>query len=360
MVAAHNNFCPSGVAILARSQDKDLARSQDRGLQQHPTLDVLFVADAKYNRIQSFSGDGNLLKQWGSHGTADGEFDHPGGMAVLALAQDRGHPMCNCIFVADVYNHRIQVFGLDGSFIRKWGSHGRENGQFDMPIGIAVLARSQDRVPAQSQDRVPAQSQDGVLARSQDRGLQKHPTQDLVYVTDFVNHRVQVFGSDGKFIRKWGTRGSDDGQFNAPHGVAVHPTRDLVFVSELGGHRIQAFRSDGTFLFKWGSLGSDDGQFETPRHVSLYPSRDLLFVTDNGNLRVQVFDLNGSFVCKWGSKGEADGKFNDPSNIEVDGEFDYPANISAHPTKDVIYVCDHMRVQAFSLFGNVRKCKKKT
>ncbi len=314
----------------------------------HPHLDLVFVMDSWNHRIQSFHSNGTAVKQWGSYGKNDGEFRYASSIAilaqsqdqilarsqdqvlaqpqdqvlaqpqnrVLARSQDRGHPTQDCIFVTDCVNHRIQVFDVDGSFIQKWGSYGQADGQFSYPRGVAILARSQDR---------------------------GHPTQSLVYVTDCQNHRVQVFGTDGTFVRKWGTQGSNDSQFDDPVGVSVHPTRDLIFICEVINNRIQAFRSDGTFLYKWGSAGSDDGQFFYPGHISLHPTRDLLFVADCCNSRVQVFDLDGSFVCKW----ESFSKF-------ADG----PSGISVHPNKDLVYVSSDNHIQAFSLFPTKRKCKK--
>ncbi len=289
------------VAVLAWSQDRDLARLQE------PTKDLVFVTDFYNHRVQCFRSDGTPLKQWGSLGTADGEFTHPSSVTALAGPQDRDHPSRNHVFVIDNYNHRIQVFDIDGSFICKWGSLGRADGEFAFPSSATVLVRSQD------------------------------PINDLVYIVDTCNHRVQVFNREGLFLNKWGTCGTNNGQFKYPRGIEVHPTRDLVFISEFAGHRIQAFRSDGIFLFKWGSEGSEDGQFSFPRDLALHPIRELLFVTDYGNHRIQVFDLDGNFVCKWGSVGE----FHDPSCIAV------------HPTNDVVYVCAHSRVQSFSLFQNV-------
>jgi len=304
-------------------------------------MDLVFMVDSIHHRMQSFCGNGTVVKQWVDRGLADGQLQYPQGVAVLARSQDRilarsqdrGHPTQNCIFVTQLGQHKIQVFSIDGdgAFIRKWGSRGKGDGQFRGPAGIAVLARD-------------------------------HPTQDLVYVVDKGNHRVQVFGPDGTFVRKWGTPGARDGQFYHPHGVAVlarsqvgglarsqdrgHPTQDLVFISENDGHRIQAFRSDGTFLFKWGSRGSADGQFSSPEHIALHPTRELLFVADTNNHRVQVFDLDGKFMCKWSSHGKSD-----------DGAFVYPKSIAIHPTQDVVYVGDSRRIQVFSLFPNVRKCK---
>ena len=48
-------------------------------------------------------------------------------------------------------------------------------------------------------------------------------SQEHLYVTDEQNQRVTVFDSDGQFLRKWGTPGRGDGEFNGPAGIAAGP-----------------------------------------------------------------------------------------------------------------------------------------
>ncbi len=281
----------------------------------------------------------------------------------LARPQDRGHPRTDLVFVTDAESNQIQSFRCDGTAVKQWGCEGSADGQFRYPSDVAVLSRSKDRgdcilfVTDYDNHRIQVFGIDGSFIRkwgSQGRAdgqfnhpsaVAIHPIQDLVYVTEWDNDRVQVFDLDGTFIRKWGIRGSEDGQFECPSGVTIHPTRDLIFVAEGRGDRIQAFRSDGTFMFKWGSKGSTNGQFISPAHIVLYSARNLLLVSDRGNHRVQVFDLEGTFLQIWGYTGKADGAFTGPWGISV------------HPTKDVVYVGDRYCIQAFSLFPNVRKCK---
>ena len=45
-----------------------------------------------------------------------------------------------------------------------------------------------------------------------------------VYVTDMYNHRVQVFDTNGRFIRKFGSYGSGNDQLACPFGIAVTDT----------------------------------------------------------------------------------------------------------------------------------------
>lgn len=68
----------------------------------------------------------------GNNGDADDNLCRPWGIAC-----DReGH-----VVIADRSNNRIQVYHQDGTFIRKFGTHGTGPGQFDRPAGVAVDAR---------------------------------------------------------------------------------------------------------------------------------------------------------------------------------------------------------------------------
>ena len=58
-------------------------------------------------------------------------------------------------------------------------------------------------------------------------------------VCDCDNHRIQVFGLDGTFLRQWGEEGTGEGQFNEPTAVVVRG--EEVIVCDLANHRIQVF-----------------------------------------------------------------------------------------------------------------------
>ena len=46
-----------------------------------------------------------------------------------------------------------------------------------------------------------------------------------MYVADYGNNRIQKFDSNGNFITKWGSKGTGDGQFDYPTGIAVDSIR---------------------------------------------------------------------------------------------------------------------------------------
>jgi len=62
---------------------------------------------------------------------------------------------------------------------------------------------------------------------------------ELIYVADCNNHRIQVFDLNGNYITKYGIHGKNDGNFTYPYGLLFNESGTL-FVSEYG-HRIQCF-----------------------------------------------------------------------------------------------------------------------
>ena len=58
--------------------------------------------------------------------------------------------------------------------------------------------------------------------------------------TDSKNNRIQKFDSNGTFITKWGSEGSDDGQFDGPKGIAID-SLVKVYVTDEGNNRVEVF-----------------------------------------------------------------------------------------------------------------------
>lgn len=58
---------------------------------------------------------------------------------------------------------------------------------------------------------------------------------------------LQVFDLNRNFLRKFGSEGSESGQFNEPTGLAVDSAGNL-FVSDMRNSRVVAFKTDGTII----------------------------------------------------------------------------------------------------------------
>lgn len=95
----------------------------------------IYMADGYGNRIQVFGPDGAFLRKWGGplargiHGPFNGWF-----RTVTSIAFG---PEGN-LFAADFYNHRVQKFGPDGTFLTDFGDKGAGAGQFAHPLAVAV------------------------------------------------------------------------------------------------------------------------------------------------------------------------------------------------------------------------------
>ena len=112
-------------------------------------------------------------------------------------------------------------------------------------------------------------------------------------MSDHLNHRVQCFTSDGRFLWKWGTHGTREGEFNLPWGLTV--AGGHVYVADWRNDRIQKFSLEGDFVALFGGPGGDAGQFHRPSSVAV-DQEGYVYVADWGNERVQVLDPDGEFV----------------------------------------------------------------
>jgi tripartite motif-containing protein 71 len=123
-------------------------------------------------------------------------------------------------------------------------------------------------------------------------------------VADYGNHRVQVLTPRLDFHGFVGV-----GQLVAPAGICADDA--IVVVSEAGAHRISVFkRCDGARLRRFGSRGSGDGQLDFPLGLCFMSGHRHVAVADSSNDRVSVFSVEGKFVRHVG-----DGKFRYPHGV---------------------------------------------
>jgi len=167
---------------------------------------AIYVADFYNQRIQKLGPDGSFIRQWGETGKIGiraGQMNYP---TDVAIASD------GTIYVADGYNDRIQVFTADGQFARKWGGpfamniFGPFNGWFATVTSIALDQAGNVFVVDFYNHRVQKFAPDGTFLtsfgeRGSGAGQFEHPIAVAtapngdVFVTDFGNHRVQRWRS---------------------------------------------------------------------------------------------------------------------------------------------------------------------
>ena len=206
-------------------------------------LGRLLVADTHFYRVLVYSSKGELLFQIGDgvQAPTPGRF----GYTTDVLTDKAGN------FYVSEYgeNDRIQVFSPEGKWLRQWGGHGYEPGQFLRPRALAM------------------------------------DDQERLYVADSCNHRIQVFDKLGNLLKIWGTRGAGPGQMSYPYDLAIGPDGYL-YVCEYGNQRVQKFTLDGKSVGLWGSSGREPGLLNNPWALAIDRS-GAVSVIDSNNHRVQ-------------------------------------------------------------------------
>ena len=148
---------------------------------------------------------------------------------------------------------------------------------------------------------------------------------DEIAVVDNLNHRVQVFDSNGTFLRSFGHKGENAGEFSYPVGVAIDKDRKIL-VSENDNHRVQILSWKGRHLGSFGGKGSLDSQLLNPWGLSLDSTANII-VADAGNKLIKIFTPDGRFVMKIG------GSFSFPDHCVQCGEYLIVSDFSEHCIK---------------------------
>ncbi len=200
----------------------------------------IYVADTGNNRVQIFDVNGIRLGAFGATGTTNGAFNRPG--AIALSAEDR-------IYVADTLNHRVQMFANDGSYIGQFGVLGSENGQFNSPGGLDVSLNGDVIVADSGNNRIQIFDADGQFIRTfgvagqqpgeliNPLGIETDASGDI-YVAD--DTRFQVFNADGLFLAAAPTD-NNRRQFS---GMAL-ALDGTIYLTDTMNHRVDVFREPG-------------------------------------------------------------------------------------------------------------------
>ena len=206
--------------------------------------------------------------------------------------------------------------------VLSFGGEGSSAGMFDAPWGVAVNERNEIAVTERSNNRVQIFGSDGTYLRSfGSMGVQEGefncPTgiaylnNGNIVVTDSGNHRLQIFTEQGEYLTQTGGEGSLDHQFNYPWGLSVDSDGNNI-VADSDNKLIKIFTTSGQFLRKFG--GED--LLVDPIHSI---QKDQYFiVSDWGDHCIKVFNTDGDFLYKFGNKGKGDEEFNGPCCLSVD------------------------------------------
>ena len=275
----------------------------------HSSADV--VADDK---------DGSLRRMvTGEMRTGEG-LDKPYGVAVR-----NGR-----VYVGDTVSRHVVLFDLNAKRVTRIGTE--EPGALRMPFGMDLDSQGNLYVLDGSLKRVHVYDGNGKFLRmmaqgmkwSRPVGLAIDEVRKRLYIVDAggvdsKDHIVRVLDLDsGKVLFEIGKRGDGPGEFNLPRDAVVGAD-GLLYVVDGGNFRVQIFDTEGKFVKIIGAIGRQSGQFSRPKEIAA-DTQGNIYVADSAFGNFQIFDRNGVLLLDVGSRSNSDApaKFMLPSGIAVD------------------------------------------
>jgi DNA-binding beta-propeller fold protein YncE len=247
---AHWNFGEtSGVSVDAR----DHVWVFNRG--KHPVIE--------------FDKTGKFIQAWDD-------------VPVMASHGIKADPEGN-IWLVDVFGHAVLKFTPAGRLLMVIANAGRTPGNDDTPYAF-----------------------------NRPTGIVFQPNGDFLVSDGYVNSRVVSYTRDGVFLRKWGAKGTGDGQFDIAHDVALDK-QGRVYVADRTNNRIQVFDLNGKFLAKWTDVGQ-------PWGLAYAEKENALYMADGENNRVVKLNTEGQILGQLSSFGKAPGKLDFAHHLAIDSD----------------------------------------
>lgn len=187
-------FDREGKLAVAIGQKDELANPS--GLAIDRASDRLYVADPRAHKVKVYNtADGKFLFEIGKRGNEDGELNFPTNLFI--------HD--GKLYVSDTGNFRIQIFNLDGKFLKKFGAAGDRPGMLARPRGVAV------------------------------------DSEGHIYVVDAAFDNFQIFDEAGRVYLFIGAAGHRPGFFWLPAGIHIDE-EDKIYVADSYNQRVQVFQ----------------------------------------------------------------------------------------------------------------------
>jgi hypothetical protein len=226
------------------------------------------------NMVLEFTQSGKFLMQIGKPGQSKGSNDLENLKGPAKLYVD---PKTDELYVADGYgNHRVIVFDAStGKYKRHWGAYGHKPDdtplglyqpndppaqQFRNPVHCAQLSNDNllyvcDRV----NDRIQVFKPDGTFVKEQilykdtlgdgsvwDIAFSRDPQQKYIYLADGANEKVHILDRESlQVLTSFGDGGRQPGEFYAVHSIASDSKGNIYTTETYRGQRVQRFLYKG-------------------------------------------------------------------------------------------------------------------
>lgn len=275
-----------------------------------------------------------FVTKWGSKGNSDGEF----GGAINITADLEGN-----IYVADIYNNRIQKFTSEGKFIIKWGAEGMENGKFK---DLRCISVGDNGDIYTTEGSIINNNKRIQRFTSKGKFISAWTTMEIPY--DFEIARNTIYIAYRSTIEKWTllkkrwvvippTPVPELVTTKLPYafilGIAIDSENNILALikhvylgydkdwkwTEFSYNSISTYNYNGIFIKKWDIEYKFEKKNKNPVFSSIaVDSSDNILLGDISNNCIKKFDSSGKFITKFGNEDTGGGQFKMPGSITID------------------------------------------
>lgn len=268
-----------------------------KGISLAPGTGNLYVVDVvgagglisyDHGEVKKLNGEGGIIDSFGARLLSTDIFrmlKRPNGLAVDAGGN---------VFVANTGHSLVRRYGPGGQWLSNIEADFKE--VYDVSVlstgdvivsdpgsGRLLMFDSSMNVRVPNLLRMPATGVRGVATNNNDDvfviDAAAAPGQVISKYDRYGNRMPLSFGRIG---------GVQPGSFSNPTDLAIDNRNGDIYVVDSGNNRIQRFDAEGNYLSEFGSFGTENGQFNAPWGVAI-DNDGFVYVTDSKNARVQKF-----------------------------------------------------------------------
>ncbi|MDQ6978193.1 MAG: hypothetical protein Q9M75_08765, partial [Ghiorsea sp.] len=262
---------------------------------------ILIVAEKKTGHILELDWENmEVLSSFGTNGKGRGQFQRVGNLALDVDGK---------LYVADQGNKKIEIFQLD------WKDTAPLNLEQDqmsiLPSSVLLSACEKSYVYDAEQilclnskkDSVSIRSHDGVilqqLASKFNNPSRAAFDQNELLILD--DKGIKVFDKSGTFKFTFASKGRRDGDIS--NATSLTLTQNLVYIADTGNKRIQTFSRNGLFKQSIGNNKADVVTLKEPIAVAI-GSNGNIYAADAALHKILVYSHQGKFIKELGYPAE--------------------------------------------------------
>jgi sugar lactone lactonase YvrE len=259
--------------------------------------DRVFVFVRGDHPVAVFDPQGNLLHSWG-----EGKFNRPHG---ITIGPD------DSVYLTDDLDHTVHKYTPDGRLLFTLGQSGKPSDTGATSIDFRTIKYAGPPFHFPTNLAIAANG-------------------DLFISDGYGNARIHRYSPDGQLKRSWGEPGPRLGQFQVPHGIAISPDQ-ILFVADRENSRLQLFSLEGQYIDQWTDVVRPcEVAFDVAGRVyvaelgyrtGMWPGTTAPSPDAPGG-RLSIFDPSGELLARFGG-GEhpcEPGDFFAPHDIWIDSQ----------------------------------------